>query len=100
MRYIEIELRKLMNNHLRTGSLKARRLERDRLAILVNHIAERNTGVKTLKNLGRRQIYEFYDELKASGAAPTTIYKYGLAVRKLWQALEFAGEAPMPKNDC
>lgn len=98
MKYIEAELRKLMNDHKRTGSLASKELEIKRLVLMVKFIYENHTGVKTLKNIGRRQIFKFYGHLAESGIAESTIYKYGLAVSKLWDAMGFGGEAPKPKT--
>jgi len=91
---IEYQIDKLMNGHLRSGSKKARKEEVSKVKRFCKWVVITNPGVQKFENIGRKHVHLFYKNLSDSGRSPTTIYKYTLAIEKIWFASGKSGAPP------
>jgi len=96
--YIKEQVHELMGQHVRRGSKSARREELQKLLRFVEWLVQTRSGVSAVDNIGRRHVYEFYEYLLLDGRSETTIYKYYLAISKLWTAMERRGRVPKPAD--
>ncbi len=94
--YIKGQIHELMEQHVRRGSKSARREELKKLLRFAEWLAQTRPGVSAIDNIGRRHVYEFYEHLVLEGRSETTIYKYYLAISKLWAAMDRRGSPPEP----
>jgi len=99
MREIERQLISLMQDHKRTGSKASKQEEIDKLIRLVNWLCDTKAGVKRLEQIGRRHIFHYYEHLSEDlGLSISSIYKYQLAIEKLWLKMDRKGVAPKAIN--
>ncbi len=91
------QIRTSMNRFSRQGALTARREEIAKLNRFVDWLTETQQGVKSIENIGRRHVHEFYGYLSLKNRSVTTQHKYYLSIRKLWAQTGRAGRPPKPK---
>jgi hypothetical protein len=91
---IEYQVEKLMNGHLRSGSKKARKEEVSKIKRFCQWVVIANPGVQKIENIGRKHVYLFYTNITDRGRSPSTIYKYALAIEKMWFASGKSGVPP------
>ena len=95
MTYIVLQVKKTMNQYMRTGPTKSRREELDRMIKFVTWASSR-PGVATLENVGKKHFWLFYEHLEQKGLSKRRIYMYSLSISKLWKAMGRPKQAPRP----
>ena len=98
--HLKQQIRTLMNRFSRQGSLSARREEIAKLNRFADWLTSHQRGVKSIENIGRRHIHEFYDYLISNNRSLATRHKYYLSIKKLWVETGRAGCPPQPKIPC
>lgn len=93
---IESQIMFLANQYMRHGSKINRRKQVRRLI----HAAElvcKKYGLKNVRQIGKRQIHWYDEQLHSVGQSEKNRLNYWYAWNLLWQWLNYHGEPPKPK---
>lgn len=86
--------RRLAHEYVRHGGKQNRRKRVDRLCLALDWIAQAFPGCRGLDQVGRKQVWTFYEAHEHWSAK--TLAEYGYAFRLLWHFLQRSGEPPWP----
>jgi len=86
----------VLHDYARKGG-KGNRKDQARRALSFARFAE-SIGAKSWDQVGKRHVVRFYRSLEAEGLSPSTIYRYELAIRTLWEQLGLKGSPPRFKG--
>lgn len=86
--------REQAHGYVRKGGKENRRKQVNRLCLALDWIAAEFPGCKGLDQIGRKQVWKFYEA--HAQLAPKTLNDYGYAFRLLWELLSRTGDPPFP----
>ena len=86
-----LEFKYLLTECGRKGSKKSKRRQIDRIWQLMDYC--RTNGIKEPDQIGRRQIYEWYEEFEMAKSTARDRY---YAVKLFWELLGKLGDPPRP----
>lgn len=82
----------VLHDYARKGGKRSRK-DQVKRALRFASFAE-GLGARAWEQVGKRHVVRFYRHLEAQDLSPSTIYRYELAIRVLWQQLGLKGEPP------
>ena len=88
------EVFNLTHNYVRKGGKRNRNQQRKRMLALAKFAQSK--GVKSLGQLGRKHVIQYWKENRA--LSERTLYNHWLAIRELWKLIEKTGEPPKPQK--
>ena len=92
---LEQAVRRMAHEYVRHGGKQSRRKRVDRLCLALDWIAREFPACRGLQQIGRKQVWQFYQA--NSHLSANTLAEYGYAFRLLWELLGRTGEPPWPK---